>query len=1039
MDNARVLCREDKSASVDELSAAGRPFIGEFQTNEGNKMSNLKHSAEREAAAARLQEREHVRLATDNYGESVEESAVSHQFRSDVDPNSREIFWCEHDRVVGSRFGWRHAQGSLGDLAARYFARHREQERKDGLCFLPGKMLGNERKAQAVEHVDLMVFDIDTATTEEADRVLERLKQSGLAYIAHTSFNHAVKETEVSADSFRGTCADWGIAPEDQTAAQRYLLEKKHYPLTVVESAHVAVPLRPTNLGMVTVLGHDPMVKIRLALILDRPYVIAEMMERGFTEAHARGVVYDFVRNRVAAEFGIPHDASTKDVSRVFYAASCPPGMKDESWLVAHTDGKCIKLEALLPSRKELDAVDPKERGSTSTGQSRSADKRKPLVFQGIDLVAWAVQYGGTFELETALRSHPDNEDMFGAPRSDKPGVHVMCPFADDHTQPGGSGTFIVNASENEGYGFSVYCSHNSCQSKRGSGGGVDRLIYLQRWCEDGRLTVDDLQNPKFGGGPASSVTSGGTNKRVPIVNWTRQSSFGDLVDTTIKIVSNANDLNPRLFINGEGVVRIAPSSTQAGLRLQRVTTPMMADEIDRVSDWIRKSDTGVRHYSVPRQVAETIVGRTDLPLPPLTGVTDVPYFDTTGALVTERGYNSGSRMYYEPMPGFDLPQVANQPGDDEIQRARDWLLEALHDFPFDDGDDAGGRASRANFIGKLVQAFARPMIVGPCPGYLTQKPKAGTGASLLTDVFSIIAFGGTASVETEKSDPAEYQKTIVAHLRDGSPHIVFANLHNRLDNPTIAALLTSTSYQGRLLGRTEMVRASWFGVLDVDGNNVQLSDEIRRRMVFIRLDAKLENPDKRDVSGFKHPRLIEWVSLHRAELVWAVLTLIRAWIARGRPAYAGQPLASFEGYCDVVGGVLACAGIPGFLDNRGLLKESVGSEDDNFKTFVEKWWSSFQGAEVIIGALEFGAHRIDYEGENSPKRIDTLVDLLLAHSSEINLGFNSWKPPGWQQGMGKAIAAKKDQVFELATGEKVMVRRNQPKGKGMRQWLQRL
>ena len=83
--------------------------------------------------------------------------------------------------------------------------------------------------------------------------------------------------------------------------------------------------------------------------------------------------------------------------------------------------------------------------------------------------------------------------------------MHITCPFEATHTEPGGSGTFVVNASENEGPSFRIHCCHQHCLTERGNGTSVDRLVFVRKMLDDGWLTLDDLQNPEFGGGPISA------------------------------------------------------------------------------------------------------------------------------------------------------------------------------------------------------------------------------------------------------------------------------------------------------------------------------------------------------------------------------------------------------------------------------------------------------------------------------------------------------------------------------------------------------
>ena len=82
-------------------------------------------------------------------------------------------------------------------------------------------------------------------------------------------------------------------------------------------------------------------------------------------------------------------------------------------------------------------------------------------------------------------------------------------------------------------------------------------------------------------------------------------------------------------------------------------------------------------------------------------------------------------------------------------------------------------------------------------------------------------------------------------------------------------------------MGKSEMVRAPNNATWLATGNNVEMSDEMNRRTVLIRLDAGVEAPEER--SGFKH-RLPAWAVEHRRDLVSACLSIVMLWVDAGKP-----------------------------------------------------------------------------------------------------------------------------------------------------------
>src|SRR5207249_4241623 len=155
--------------------------------------------------------------------------------------------------------------------------------------------------------------------------------------------------------------------------------------------------------------------------------------------------------------------------------------------------------------------------------------------------------------------------------------------------------------------------------------------------------------------------------------------------------------------------------------------------------------------------------------------------------------------------------------------------------------------------------------------------------------------------------------KRITALLREAHPMILLDDV-KELRSTSLNAVLTTTSWRGRVLGESRTVSVPNAATWIATGNNVALSDEMGRRIAQIRLDAGVERPEER--TGFRHPNLPAWCRLRRPALVSACLSLVGAWVAAGMPPGDGT-LGRFESWCQVTGGILAHAGVTGFLEGR--------------------------------------------------------------------------------------------------------------------------
>jgi hypothetical protein len=428
----------------------------------------------------------------------------------------------------------------------------------------------------------------------------------------------------------------------------------------------------------------------------------------------------------------------------------------------------------------------------------------------------------------------------------------------------------------------------------------------------------------------------------------------------------------PRLFRHGGILVGIGEND-----RGDEIVLPHSADslrvELAHAIRWFRAPRGGVPQAAkTPIEIARIVLARPHSRLPALTRLVRSPVVGPEGEILVAPGYHPAARLYYAPDHGFVLPSVSEAPDHEVIQEARRFLLdEWWGDFPFVDD------ASRAHAAALLLLPFVRDLIDGHTPLHLINKPAPGTGAGLLIDVISLVALGRPAAVMTEARDEDEWRKRLTAALREAPTLLLLDNVHS-LDSPSLSAAITAIDWSDRILGESEMrswpVRCVWVAT----GNNPSVSPEVMRRTISIRLDAGLAHPWERQT--FTHPDLRAWTRENRGRLVWAVLTLVRAWVTQGRPKSTVPPPGNFEAWAAVIGGILEVAGIQGFLRNASDFYERSDSEGDAWTALVEAWWSKFgvapKKAADLLKLVEQGS--IDFDlGRDTHGRLVRFGSLL--------------------------------------------------------------
>lgn len=387
--------------------------------------------------------------------------------------------------------GWKRRKIALSDFKIA-LQNHRVTPDKFGVAvFVPGSLESDRRRAADVTELSAKVFDLDRG--QNADEIRASLEAQHLYAIVHSTHSHGTTETEIRKDDYRKYTGDTDVTVE---GLRRFLRNIRRLNSDIADSAEIVTAHVDGPNGPVCVVRHKPISKFRVVLPLCAPFRLRDWLARGQTHA-------DYSRHwkakyaAVARVLNLQCDSACSDISRAFFMPAHPPGAIPVAFSV---EGALLDLEDqrfALPT-----STDTPLRGRAAH-QKRGSRESKEQSPTDLNLSVWIAQFGGIFEIETALRARAPSE-IFGSPASGGTGVHIRCPFEETHSSPGGSGTFVVNASANSGRGFAIHCCHAHCLETRGDGTRVDRIPFLERMMENGWLHPDDLRSPEFGGGDPS-------------------------------------------------------------------------------------------------------------------------------------------------------------------------------------------------------------------------------------------------------------------------------------------------------------------------------------------------------------------------------------------------------------------------------------------------------------------------------------------------------------------------------------------------------
>ncbi len=418
------------------------------------------------------------------------------------------------------------------------------------------------------------------------------------------------------------------------------------------------------------------------------------------------------------------------------------------------------------------------------------------------------------------------------------------------------------------------------------------------------------------------------TSRILPEINVSG-ARLREITNESLNALVAIND-PPFLFVRSGQMVRISRDEHGTPI-IEGLDESSLRGQLERAANY-SKTNSKDETFPIPPpiDVVRDLKSLGTWPFPALQGITETPVVRGDGSILIDSGYDEITELYYVPAPGLEIPSIPDAPTTEEIQQAAKFVNETICDFPFEDD------CSRTNAVAAITTPVLRPLVPGPTPMALYDKPRSGTGSSLLADVTSLIANGRTSAVLTAPSEDEDWRKSITSLLMLGRNVVTIDNIEGQLSSPSLSAVLTSNSWQDRILGHSQMIilphRVSWIGT----GNNIRLAGDLPRRCFWVRMDAKEARPWQR--KGFRHPKLIEWITQNRGKIIVAILTLARGWILAGKPTVELPVLGSFEGWVETVGNILAFAGFEGFLSNLNQMYDTTDEETPQWEQFISVW-----------------------------------------------------------------------------------------------------
>ena len=331
-------------------------------------------------------------------------------------------------------------------------------------------------------------------------------------------------------------------------------------------------------------------------------------------------------------------------------------------------------------------------------------------------------------------------------------------------------------------------------------------------------------------------------------------------------------------------------------------------------------------HVRAPGVVCDDIAGNAHaVPgLRVLRGVVHAPFLRADGSLLAEPGYDEATGVLY--LPTVEVPEVPEIPTDAEVVAARELVAELLVDFPFVTTHD------RANILGLLMLPLLREIIEPPWPLAIFNAHQMGSGKTLLGKLLMVLHDGVLRTKLPNDDDEIRKSLTALLYTTTGTV-VVFDNQVGVISSGELANLLTSAKRSDRKLGETQELALTNDRLFAVTGNNVQLGGDMPRRGLWVSIDPGVPRPWER--TEFEIAHLEQHVRDHRGELLAAMLTLCRHWVALGMPLGAESRSDDYGRLVSVMHGLLPAVGIEGVFMHPVTNLAELGVDDDEWATFL--------------------------------------------------------------------------------------------------------
>lgn len=277
------------------------------------------------------------------------------------------------------------------------------------------------------------------------------------------------------------------------------------------------------------------------------------------------------------------------------------------------------------------------------------------------------------------------------------------------------------------------------------------------------------------------------------------------------------------------------------------------------------ETEQGRKPIAVPTLLLDGLLELNSAEAPQLTGLLTHPIARDDGTILSANGLHKPTGLFLNGVSGTDYRPYTHAESPAALKRIREVLLEG---FEFASELDA------TVAIAGLFTGVQRRLL-DTAPGLAVLAAAQSSGKTTFLRIVHVILTGRDLPVTTLPiGNEAEVEKRLLSLLMQSPAVIGFDNVPDgfTVHSGSLSAAMTSSTFEGRVLGVSRMATVPTNVLIALTGNNLTFgADEISRWMVA-RLAPRHARPEERN---FRHADIVAHALAHRDAVLRDVVGIV--------------------------------------------------------------------------------------------------------------------------------------------------------------------